>query len=496
MKIIKRLGVLFICMCLLGLTVPQKAYAASASVSISKVSGNVGSNVTVTCTISVSGASIGAADVSYSYDTSALQPTSSGGDGWSAAGGGVFYSGYATADGKSSLSFSVTFKILKEGTYPLTLTGADVYDWSDEPISASKKNGSVTGKAVTTSSENQGSNESQGSGTTTQTDTRDKNSALSSLQVSPGTLSPAFSAGTTTYTVTVPNTTTDVTISATPQSSKASVSVSGGKDLKLGANTAKVTVVAENGWSTVYTLNIMCGEEPKFQIDGLEYTIDEAFSDAQVPDGFVKNEFEYEGREYQAVASEKGEMQLLSLKNDTTTAFYIYNEATKEFYPFTQVKFANGRFIVPIPLQDDVKEFETAEQTEITIANLQFDAWKLNEEYSVLCAMDNEGEVVLYQYDSVDGTLQRYAGEIEMGAAEPSEETGQDVADTALEKVYKKGLAFMGAYYVYLIVGLGAALLIVSVAFICYAATRSSKHRAGKKRAQKRKSKKKASVEE
>ena len=43
--------------------VPQEAYAASGKVTVSSASGNVGSKVTVTCKVSVSGTDIGAADV-------------------------------------------------------------------------------------------------------------------------------------------------------------------------------------------------------------------------------------------------------------------------------------------------------------------------------------------------------------------------------------------------------------------------------------------------
>lgn len=462
MNKLKRLGViLLLSVCLVAIVSPQKVHAASGSVSVSKVSGNVGSNVTVTCSIKVNGASVGAADVSYKYDTTALKPTSSAGDGWSATGGGVIYSGYATSEGKSSLSFSVTFKILKEGSFPLTVTSAEVYDWGDNPVSVTKSNGSVTGKAVTSNNNNNNNSNNNNTNNNTPTDTRDKNSKLSNLQVSPGSLSPAFASGTTTYTVTVPGTTKDLTISATPQSSKATVSVSGGKDLKLGANTARVTVVAENGSSTVYTLNIMCGEEAKIVINDIEYKIDEAFTDEQIPTGFMRNKVLYEGREYMALKSEKGNMQLLSLKNDTRVGFVIYDEEAKEFHPFTQVKFDSGRFVIPIDLQDNIKAFEKHERTVVTISGVQYEAWKLNEEYSVICAMDSDGEIELYQYDSLDGTLQRFSGDV---VIEVSEQELEEKDTTVLGRV----LDFVGKYHLYLIAVLGLALLIIVIVFICY----------------------------
>ncbi len=493
MKRMKQLLGAILSICLLAGVLGIPSYAASGSFSISSQTATVGSTVTVTGKVTASEA-IGAATINMKYDPSGLQFTGGSGD-ISGGGGRVTFFADVMGQNKTSITFSMSFKILKEGSFSVSLTSADVYtDATMDQVNVGSGSGTITGKAQTTQQPTTPTNPTNPTNPTTPA--KDGNSKLSSLQVSPGALNPTFAAGTTTYTVKVPSSTTELAISAAAQSSKSRVSVSGGKNLRPGANEAKVTVVAENGNATVYILNIVCEDEIAIQIGGKNYTINEDIQADKIPTGFVKSKLLYAEREFTSLKSEKGEMQLLSLKNDTTTAFFIYDEVAKEFYPFTQVKFANGRFIIPMPLQDNVKEFEGVEQTAVTIASLQFDAWKLNDEYSVLCAMDSEGEMKLYQYDSVDGTLQRYAGKIEIEATEPGEEAVQDVADTTLEKVYKKGLAFMGAYYVYLIVGLGAALLIVSVAFICYAATRGSKHRAGKKRAQKRKSKKTTSVEQ
>ena len=92
-------------------------------------------------------------------------------------------------------------------------------------------------------------------------------SELRSLAVSAGTLSPAYEAETTAYVVTVDNDVSTVTVMADVSSSYASVTVTpeGGDDpgtagaevaIAEGENTITVTVTAEDGSMTAYTLTV------------------------------------------------------------------------------------------------------------------------------------------------------------------------------------------------------------------------------------------------
>lgn len=489
MKKRKRIGVFLLGICMLAALMPREAFAASAKVSVSGASGTVGSTVTVTCTASISGADIGGADVVLEYDPSGLTVMSCS-SGASGGAGSVYFSQNATNAGQSSLSFTVSFKILKEGTHSISVPEGEVFDWeSGASVSTSKSGGSVTGKAATTSNNGGGStsnnNNSNNINTNIPADNKDSNSKLSSLQVSPGTLSPAFAADTTSYTVTVPETTTEVTIAATAQSNKATVSVSGGKDLKLGKNEAKVVVTAENGSTTVYNLTILCGEKESISIDGADHTINEEFTDEQIPTGFVRDKVSYNGREYEALKHEKGDLYLVSLKKDEAgDEFYIYDPKTQEFYHYVQIGFIEGRYIIPLPL-DDNEEFADCDMIPVTLQEKQFDAWKLDEEYSVIRVMNSDGEITFYQYDSLDGTLQRYAGPV---AEETIEETKEP------EMTF---LSFLEDYSLYIMTGLAAFSLILMIALIYFIATRKHRHQKRKMKMQKKleKQKEKESLE-
>jgi hypothetical protein len=80
------------------------------------------------------------------------------------------------------------------------------------------------------------------------------NSYLSSLSISGVTLSPAFSYNVESYTASVPNNITSITVSYTLQDGGATVTVSGNTNLQVGANTVTITVTAEDGTTRTYTI--------------------------------------------------------------------------------------------------------------------------------------------------------------------------------------------------------------------------------------------------
>lgn len=458
MKIINKIGVVLLSICLILPMFGMVSQAASGTVSISSTSGKVGSTVTVKCSVKSQSGAIGSVDMVVTYDQSALQYVS-GSDGTNGGSGRVQYVAATTSTSATTLSFSMKFKILKEGAHTISSGGIEAYTLDEQLLSIGGTSGRVTGKSATATTD------------TPQEDTRDKNNKLSAMQASVGTLEPAFHADTTTYTLTVPEDTTDVTISATAQSSKAQVAVTGGTALRLGANAATVTVTAENGEVLTYTITIMCGEAEKIQINGSQHTFNYDFTDEQIPAGFTRTKVTYNGREYEAVTNANNSIQLVNLQNGEATAFYIYKQETKEFLPFVQVILSEGKYIIPLALDAKFEQFEEKERTTIAYADKQFDAWRLDDEFSVVYAMNQDGEELLYRYDSVDGVFQRYVEVVEETTIFPSE------------------------YYMYAIAGLGALSIILFIAMIYFIASRKARHEGRKRKAIKRVEKQKAKEE-
>ncbi|MDR0507551.1 MAG: leucine-rich repeat protein [Dysgonamonadaceae bacterium] len=79
---------------------------------------------------------------------------------------------------------------------------------------------------------------------------------LSSLSVSKGSLYPTFSQTCTSYVVSVGNSVSSITLSATPYPLTATVSGDGEKALAAGENTFDITVTSESGESQTYTVKV------------------------------------------------------------------------------------------------------------------------------------------------------------------------------------------------------------------------------------------------
>ncbi|MCM1053645.1 MAG: cadherin-like beta sandwich domain-containing protein [Ruminococcus sp.] len=84
----------------------------------------------------------------------------------------------------------------------------------------------------------------------------DNDATLKNLSVGSGTLSPKFSKDNFVYSVEVPSGTTNLDVSAIPNSDKAKVEIIGNTGLKNGMNTVQVKVTAEDGTTYNYIINV------------------------------------------------------------------------------------------------------------------------------------------------------------------------------------------------------------------------------------------------
>lgn len=410
----KRIRRIIIGICIAGLFLQMQGtdvQAATGSATLSGASGKVGSTVTVTGSIKAKKGYIGSAEVTLTYDPSALQYVS-GSSGTNGGSGSAKYAG--VGDGaKKSLTYSMKFKILKEGSHKISGI-VDAYDWDAVQLSVGNISAGVNGKVEETKKEPE-KNETK----------KDHNTKLKSLKIYPGTLSPSFAPDTRSYTVTVPDNTKEVMVSATLQSAKAKFYVTGTTNLKQGNNYAAVVVTAEDGTTGKYSMTIVVNqmdeEEPEKEpekepdseavsvlIDGVTYTIREDFAKKDIPTGFEQTNVTYEGKEYLGAAHSRYALSLLYLENETAgKSFYIYDETG--FYPFLQLKISEIRKITPVRMtQEDVMPQGMTKAT-LMLKKRTFDAWNTEDkECYIFPAVTDDGERRLYQYDVEEGTIQRY----------------------------------------------------------------------------------------
>ncbi|ULQ60845.1 cadherin-like beta sandwich domain-containing protein [Brucepastera parasyntrophica] len=94
--------------------------------------------------------------------------------------------------------------------------------------------------------------------TVTVTRAKSSNAVLSGITVSEGTLGPAFAANTTSYTVSVANSVTGITVTGIKADTTATLSANNGVEqtLAVGANTITIRVTAEDGTIKDYTVTV------------------------------------------------------------------------------------------------------------------------------------------------------------------------------------------------------------------------------------------------
>ena len=89
------------------------------------------------------------------------------------------------------------------------------------------------------------------------TPAKSRDNSLKTLSISPGSLSPGFLYNRTSYTATVPNSTSRINVTAVPSNNSGKVvSISGADNLSVGANTVRITVEAESGDRATYTITV------------------------------------------------------------------------------------------------------------------------------------------------------------------------------------------------------------------------------------------------
>ena len=423
-KIISAL--LIICMCAVMAFVNKTDIlaAGTARVSIGSASGTVGDTVSIDVSISAS-SGIGGATIYVSYDPSILALSGS------SSNSGTVMVSFMDESTASSQSKTITFKIIGAGTSSLNVIGdSKVIDIDMQACSISKSSGSVTASAPASYS---------------------SDNTLSSLQISPGVLSPAFSPDVTTYTTSVGADCASLTVSAVPNDSKATVSVSG-KRMDPGFNTTTITVTAENGSKRTYTIkttketnsasnennqatgsdssngstdnnndipdvqdpNSEAIQEPNITVDNAEYKIVSANDEHPLPDGYTPTEYDYNGTKVSAgVGIDTGVtiVYLESTDGKGESGYYVYDSVRKTFSQFVEVSQPQFTYCI---LAIDEASMELPEGYDVgrTVINgKEVDALlDRTGNYALFYGVSSTGETGWFRYNVNDGTIQGYAG--------------------------------------------------------------------------------------
>lgn len=359
-----------------ALIIPKEAYAASAMITFTADKEEVRVDDVITVSLELSADVVPGAFEGYiEYDAQYLEFVTgpvcvAGGDGT------LKLSDLHPDSVRNTRKYVLYFKAIKRGEAVVTMRdGAHVYDVETESVMPAFIEG-ITLKI----------NASKDASA---------DSSLSTLKISPGTLSPEFSSYKMNYSATVSENTERLIVSALTSDPKASVLVEGDKELKVGSNRVTVTVTAEDGTTAQYVI-----------------TVEREGKAATEPEG--RNE--PEGQEQKDTTDTKTEQT--SKQEGTTSAetpvtpkwaFYVTNEEGElNLNTASRYKICEAAKGVDIP--------EGFVQTSIIISGNTITAYtkegEAHADWLLLVLQKEDSEPALYRYDRVEKTIQRYIREV------------------------------------------------------------------------------------
>ena len=407
---LRPLLMLGLCLLLSFTLLAVPARAADVDIMFNDPGAIVGNGVTVN--VYTTG-EVAGVNLTIVYDTDYLTYTgASGGLGNASvqdAGGTITVVDYhSTAAAKFSLNLSFTTKAV--GTTTLRPTACTVSDASGDLMSVEFASHSSVVSITSASS----------------------NCNLSALYIDPGTLSPAFSAGQTNYTVTVPNATTWLAVSPVKSDASATYQISGNDWLNVGLNYVTVTVTAGNGAQKTYTIAVTrqaaetqnapvpdntvdtTPEETPVYVtapDGSQLSVG-SFTADRIPDGFTGIEISWDGKNVPAIRSADESRTAVWCQGDAEygAGFYVIDLSSGAATPLNVLSVSGGSWVVLHPQLSSMQPPADCHLGSVEIGGVTYEAYVPNGdgEYVILYGVSPEGANGFYRYDTREKTIQRY----------------------------------------------------------------------------------------
>lgn len=244
-------------------------------------------------------------------------------------------------------------------------------------------------------------------------------------------------------------------------------------DTRLEQGSASVTdqygetVECENGYADV---KIGEGDPSKIlpvdntksvTVNGVEYTLSEAFNDSEIPTGFTAGELQYEGESFKgAVQTSSGLTAAYLIDSEQSGKFWLYNTEDGTFYPFEEILISDTYSIVILDGTNEVKMPDKYVEATLDINGVSFPAWVEPDRdgFLILYAVNSDGEKSLYLYDTLEHTYQRME----------TPKTGTTVAPKEESKL-DKVLGIITDYLIWVLVGIGCLVFILLILLVVVA---------------------------
>ena len=304
------------------------------------------------------------------------------------------------------------------------------------------------------------------------------NNFLSSLTIDGYQLDSSFNKDVLEYSVTVKEGTESIKINAQKADSTASVSGVGKVSVTEGVNNLEIVVTAENGNKRTYKLNVTVKEYAPINVKvGKEdYTVVRKRKGLpEISDYFVEKDITLGEDIVEGYYNEKLEYEIVALKDGSgNVEYYVHNNGKYTLY---NEQIFNGKVLRVLDKEIsggykktsfsyNEKEIDGYQEVKLDIIKntyaLDNNEIKGNNFYLFYAINMETGREELYQYDSVEKTVQRY--------------------NTLVLDMYKEQ---SNQYYLYLLCSiliLGITLVILSIVAICKSSRRKKKNKVKKKK--------------
>ncbi len=252
------------------------------------------------------------------------------------------------------------------------------------------------------------------------------NNYLISLSVDGYELNKTFDKETLEYTVEVPNGTEKVVVNAKTENSNASVKGSGEVQVNEGNNNIELVITAENGNTRVYKLNIIVKElDPiNVEVDDKTYTVVRKSGEIeQVNDTYEETTVKIDDQDVIAYYSKITGYTLVMLKDSNGVVnYYIYDNNEYSLYKeytmggitlyLTNKNYKDKNYkLTSFTYNDD--EIIAYKLTNNSLIKDTYAADDSTKNFFLFYAINVEtGKESLYQYDAVEGTVQRYNDDV------------------------------------------------------------------------------------
>ncbi len=346
-----------------------------------------------------------------------------------------------------------------EGTATISLVANDVSNTDGTALPSGTVIGSASVKIV---SNNQASS-NQNSNHTTRTPAEQKSgdNSLASLSVESGELNPTFDPSVTKYDVSLPADATAIVINAQANDQNASVLGTGERALKPGDNELFIKVTAQNGVTKDYQITVHVDETPTIFLDyqGKKLGVVKNTDNIVAPDMFETTTIKLNDGDITAWHNPSMNKTIIYLQDDTGVKnFYLYEEGkgvTSIFIPTALL--GHNMFIVDLTPEQQVRlgcTYTDVVVDDKTMKGFVFDDPELSD-YCLIYVMNESGEMVYYQYEKTENTLQLYVD-------------GAPIGMTQYQKDLKKIQSLKHQNIILMIISVVCGLIIIATIISVY----------------------------